>query len=67
MPLTPFVGFAHGYERLSHRPRIRAEQLLRLAEDKAFAIDDAVRDLGFAPRPFGEGIRAEAQLMGLTT
>ena len=67
VPLTPVVGLAHGYERLSNRPRIRAEQLLRLAEDKAFAIDDAVRDLGFAPRPFGEGIRAEARLMGLTT
>jgi len=28
----------------------------RLAEDKAFAVDDAVRDLGYSPRPFTEGI-----------
>ena len=41
------------------------EQLRRLAEDKAFAIDDAVRDLDYAPRPFAEGIRAEARAMGL--
>ncbi len=50
---------------LSARPRIRAEQLQRLAEDKAFAISDAVRDLGYAPRPFADGILAEARALGL--
>jgi uncharacterized protein YbjT (DUF2867 family) len=65
VPLTPLVTLARGYERLSQHPRIRAEQLLRLAEDKAFAIDSAARDLGFDPRPFATGIRAEAQAMGL--
>ena len=65
VPLTPLVRFADSYERFSHHPRIRAEQLLRLAEDKAFVIDDATRDLRFAPRQFADGIRAEAQAMGL--
>jgi uncharacterized protein YbjT (DUF2867 family) len=65
VPLTPLVAVVRGYERLSQHPRIRAEQLLRLAEDKAFAIDSAARDLGFCPRPFSVGIRAEAQAMGL--
>jgi uncharacterized protein YbjT (DUF2867 family) len=65
VPLTPLVTLARGYERLSQHPRIRAEQLLRLAEDKAFPIDSAARDLGFDPRPFATGIRAEAQAMGL--
>jgi nucleoside-diphosphate-sugar epimerase len=65
VPLTPLVALVRGYERLSRRPRIRAEQVLRLAEDKAFAIDSAARDLGFDPRPFAAGIRAEAQSMGL--
>jgi uncharacterized protein YbjT (DUF2867 family) len=65
VPLTPLVALVRGYERLSQHPRIRAEQLLRLAEDKSFAIDDAARDLGFDPRPFAAGIRAEAQTMGL--
>ena len=41
------------------------EQLLRLAEDKAFGIDDAVRDLGYAPRRFDVGIEAEARMLGL--
>jgi uncharacterized protein YbjT (DUF2867 family) len=63
--LGPLVTLARGYERLSRHPRIRAEQLLRLGEDKAFDIDDAVRDLGYAPRPFADGIGAEARALGL--
>jgi len=65
VPLAPLVTVAHCYELLNARPRIRAEQLRRLAEDKAFAIDDAVRDLGYAPRAFADGIRAEARTLGL--
>jgi len=65
VPLTPLVAVARGYEQLSGRPRIRAEQLRRLAEDKAFVIKDAERDLGYAPRQFPAGIRAEAEAMGL--
>jgi uncharacterized protein YbjT (DUF2867 family) len=67
VPLAPLVPLARGYERLSRRPRLRAEQLLRLAEDKAFAIDDTIRDLGYAPRPFADGIAAEARLLGLAS
>jgi len=65
VPLAPMVTLARGYERLSRRPRIRAEQVRRLGEDKAFAIDEAARDLGYAPRPFPEGIRDEARALGL--
>jgi uncharacterized protein YbjT (DUF2867 family) len=65
VPLTPVVAVVRGYERLSPHPRIRAEQLLRLAEHKAYVIDSAARDLGFHPRPFAAGIRGEAQAMGL--
>lgn len=65
VPLGPLVAAARGYERVRRHPRLRAEQLQRLAEDKAFPIDDAVRDLGYAPRPFTEGIRAEARALGL--
>jgi uncharacterized protein YbjT (DUF2867 family) len=65
VPLAPLVSLARGYERLSRHPRIRVEQLLRLAEDKAFPIDDAIRDLGYAPRPFADGISDEARALGL--
>jgi len=67
VPLAPLVAAAHCYEAFSTRPRIRAEQVQRLAEDKAFAIDDAVRDLGYAPRPFADGILAEVRALGLAT
>jgi uncharacterized protein YbjT (DUF2867 family) len=65
VPLAPLVAAALGYELLSACPRIRAEQLRRLAEDKVFAIDMAARDLGYAPRPFADGIIAEARALGL--
>ncbi len=65
VPLVAAVTAARCYERLGRRFPISAEQLQRLAEDKAFAIDDAVRDLGYAPRPFADGILAEAHALGL--
>jgi nucleoside-diphosphate-sugar epimerase len=66
VPLGPVVSVTRGYERVSRNPRIRAEQWQRLAEDKAFAIDAAARDLGYAPRSFSDGIRSEAAALGLT-
>jgi nucleoside-diphosphate-sugar epimerase len=65
VPLAPLVTLARCYELLSRHPRIRPEQLRRLAEDKAFPIDAAIRDLGYAPRSFTEGIGDEARLLGL--
>ena len=65
VPLTPVIALTKAYERVSRRPRIRAEQWQRLAEDKAFPIDDAVRDLDYAPRSFAAGLRAEAEALGL--
>ena len=45
VPLAPTVAAARCYERLGRHPRIRAAQLPCLAEDTAFAIDDAARNL----------------------
>jgi uncharacterized protein YbjT (DUF2867 family) len=44
---------------------VTAEQIRRLAEDKAFSISDAARDFNFAPRSFAEGVRLEAESLGL--
>jgi uncharacterized protein YbjT (DUF2867 family) len=66
VPLAPVIAATRAYQRISRSPRIRVEQWQRLAEDKAFPIDDAVRDLDYAPRPFPAGIRAEAAALGLT-
>ena len=65
VPLAPVIALTRGYERVSRRPRIRVEQWQRLAEDKAFSIDAAVRELDYAPRSFADGIRAEAAGLGL--
>ncbi len=60
VPLRPVIAAARLHERVSGRPRVRAEQLERLAEDKAFDIGPARHDLGFNPRSFAAGIREEA-------
>jgi nucleoside-diphosphate-sugar epimerase len=65
VPLPPVLAAARGYELVSRQPRIRAEQVARLAEDKSFAIEAAARDLGFAPRSFAAGIASEARALGL--
>ncbi len=60
VPLAPAVAAAAVLRTAQPGPRLRAEQLQRLAEDKSFRIDDAIRDLDYAPRPFADGIQAEA-------
>ncbi|MEZ5411891.1 MAG: NAD-dependent epimerase/dehydratase family protein [Acidimicrobiales bacterium] len=67
LPL-PIAASAHAVElvRRTGAPfPIRVEQILRLAESKAVAIGDAIRDLGHRPRPFHEGIQQEAVALGL--
>ena len=65
VPLAPVIAAARGYQLVSKHPRISVEQVRRLAEDKAFPIHAAARDLGYAPRSFAEGITSEARLLGL--
>lgn len=66
LPLGPVAGFLGAFEALGLRPPVKREQVLRLAEDKAFPHDAAARDLGFAPRGFVEGVRDEARALRLT-
>jgi nucleoside-diphosphate-sugar epimerase len=44
---------------------VSAEQIRRLAEDKAFSFVDASRDFGYAPRSFEAGVQREARDIGL--
>lgn len=65
VPLGLAVALLKAVESGSRRPlRIRAEQLERLREDKAFDIAAASIDLDFAPRSFVDGIRTEADYLG---
>ena len=63
LPARPMIRVLGAFERRTgrHLP-IKAEQIERLIEDKAFPIDAARADLGHTPRPFAEGITAEAVL-----
>ncbi len=63
LPLEPAIVAARLYERVARRPRLKAEQLRRLGEDKAFDIGPARQDLGFDPRPFAEGIAQAAAML----
>ncbi len=63
VPLAPAVAAATVYERIVPRPRLTAEQIRRLGEDKVFDISAARRDLAYDARPFSVGIAEEAELM----
>ena len=63
VPLTPVVSLVRLYEAVAPSPRLKAEQVSRLAEDKAVDIGPARADLAYRPRPFADGIRAEAALL----
>ncbi|MBI5709108.1 MAG: NAD(P)H-binding protein [Candidatus Eisenbacteria bacterium] len=60
LPLRPVWRALQIARRLGLPTPLRPEQILRLEESKAVDITPARTDLGFAPRPFSEGIRAEA-------
>jgi nucleoside-diphosphate-sugar epimerase len=65
LPLAPVAWLLRAIETAGITPRIKSEQVLRLAEDKAFPHDAAARDLGFGPRGFASGTAEEARLLGL--
>jgi nucleoside-diphosphate-sugar epimerase len=61
VPLRPAASAARLWHRLGLPPRISAEQVLRLAEHKAFSYDEARADWGYAPRGFREGLADEVR------
>ncbi len=63
LPLAPAHALATLAQRLRVPFPVRPEQVLRLTESKAVDIGPARRDLGFSPRPFRDGIEAEAALL----
>lgn len=63
LPLGPTALLAGHWHRLGLPPRVSAEQVRRLAEDKAFSFEDARHDWGYSPRGFREGLATEVRLM----
>jgi len=61
-PVTKTLSF---FEKFSIPLPIKAEQILRLNEHKAFSYTDAEKDFGYNPRHFRDVIRAEMEEMGI--
>lgn len=62
LPYMPIVRALQFTEQMNIRLPIKAEQVLRLNEDKSFSYADAQRDFGFSPRSFEEGIGIEIKI-----
>lgn len=62
IPAQPVVALLQATERLGITLPIKAEQILRLNEDKAFSHAKATEAFGYAPISFGQGIRQEIAL-----
>jgi len=61
VPAAPVLAVLRRFEAAGRPAPLKAEQVERLLEDKAFDIGPAERDLGYRPRSFRSGIAAEAR------
>ena len=59
LPSNPILSLLKFIEQLRISFFIKAEQVLRLNENKNFDYEDAQRDFGFSPLSFEDGIRLE--------
>jgi nucleoside-diphosphate-sugar epimerase len=50
------------YEKISNKPKLKAEQVLRLNENKDFSHEEATKDFGYIPKSFEEGIKLELEI-----
>src|SRR5215216_5110916 len=64
IPSAPVVGLLKVFERLHIPLPIKAEQVLRLNENKNFSYEEAERDFGFRPLSFEEGMGLALGLSG---
>jgi len=62
VPSKPVVSFLKLFEKIRIPFPIKAEQVLRLNENKDFSYAEAGRDFGFSPLSFEEGIGIECGL-----
>jgi nucleoside-diphosphate-sugar epimerase len=62
IPAQPVVALLKVFERLGIRLPIKAEQILRLNENKAFSHAEAAATFGYTPMAFDQGIQQEVAL-----
>jgi nucleoside-diphosphate-sugar epimerase len=63
IPSAPVVSLLKFFERLHVPFPIKAEQVLRLNENKNFSYEEAESDFGFKACPFEEGIKWELSIL----
>ena len=61
IPAAPVVNLLKFFERLHIPFLIKAEQVMRLNENKNFNYEEARRDFGFTPLSFEQGIKLELE------
>lgn len=61
VPMKLSYGLLKAYEKMSKKPKLKAEQVLRLNENKDFSHEEAKVDLGYSPLNFEEGIKLEVE------
>lgn len=64
VPASPVITMLRLLEKGGIRLSIKAEQFMRLNEDKAFDYEAAARDFGYEPRTFKEGMALQLTEMG---
>lgn len=65
LPMKISYNLLKAYERISKKPKLKAEQVLRLNENKDFSHEEAKKDLGYNPLSFEEGIKLEINYQSL--
>jgi uncharacterized protein YbjT (DUF2867 family) len=66
IPAGPVASALAMLERLHLPLPVKAEQIRRLNEDKAFSYEAAAKDLGYRPHSLADGLRRELEEMRLT-
>lgn len=59
IPMKLSYSLLKVYERIANKPILKAEQVLRLNENKDFSHQEAKEDFGYNPLSFEEGIKLE--------
>jgi nucleoside-diphosphate-sugar epimerase len=59
IPMKLSYGLLKVYEKVAKKPIFKAEQVLRLNENKNFSHEEAFMDFGYKPLSFEEGIKLE--------
>jgi uncharacterized protein YbjT (DUF2867 family) len=67
VPVTAARTTARMWSRTRMWPRVSAEQVARVLENKSFGWTEAGADFGYQPRSFGAGVALEVRLLGLST